>query len=149
LITAADCPPVLLWDPVAPVIAAVHSGWRGTAAEIAPKTLRALFARGAKPERIRAAIGPGIGVCCYEVGEEVADAVPARWRAKLLHHETAAARPSLDLRAWIEMQLLDCGIADANIEHMDRCTSCDNGVFFSHRAERGQCGRFGLAAALA
>jgi polyphenol oxidase len=72
-IRTADCFPILLADPVHRVVAAVHAGWRGTAAEIVTVTLRRMSEEfGTRAEDVAAAIGPGIGVCCYRVGEEVA-----------------------------------------------------------------------------
>jgi YfiH family protein len=156
LITAADCPPVLLWDPAIPVLALVHCGWRGTAAGIVGNVISELAARGASIDRLRAAIGPGIGACCYEVGGEVADRVPRELRGAILRARPQQNRPQqnrnatyLDLPAWIGAQIVASGIPPARIERMELCTSCRTDLFFSHRAERGSCGRFGLAAAIA
>jgi hypothetical protein len=145
LMTAADCPPVLLWDREARVLGAVHSGWRGTAQGIVMKAMDEMIRAGARARDVIAAVGPGIGVCCYEVGEEVAEAVPASWRDAVLRRE--GDRTKLDLRSWIRLQLEECGISDANRTDLDLCTSCRVDLFFSHRRENGQCGRFGLAAA--
>lgn len=147
VVTAADCPPVLLWDSEASLVAAVHSGWRGTARRIVPKAVEQLCARGARPSRLRAGIGPGIGPCCYEVGAEVAEHVPAAFRGAVVRRGEGGSR-RLDLPLWIERQLLESGVEPSRIERMPLCTACRTDLFFSHRAERGRCGRFGMAAAI-
>ncbi|MFN0205258.1 MAG: peptidoglycan editing factor PgeF [Planctomycetota bacterium] len=145
-ITAADCPPILMWDRKAGFLAAVHSGWRGTAVEIAVHTLREFAAAGSRAQNIQIGIGPGIGPCCYEVGAEVVECVPSRWRGSVVQL-SAAGRPMLHLRKWIMLQIEEAGVPPENIEFLDYCTSCRTDLFFSHRAERGECGRFGLLAA--
>lgn len=154
LITAADCPPLLLFDPVLGCVAAVHCGWRGTAAGIVHQALDVMQQNGSDIADIHAGLGPGIGVCCYEVGEDVAAAVPGDLRADLLRPAAvmrAAARSDrwhLDLRGWIQAQLLKSGVVPGRLEIMDLCTSCRTDLFFSHRAEKGNTGRFALVAAL-
>lgn len=148
VVTAADCPSILILDAAAPALAVVHSGWRGTAGGILPKTIDALEAKGARRERLTLAIGPGIGPCCYEVGDDVAARVPAALRARVLTSGSSPGRSRLDLRAWILAQAAEAGVAPRRIHHLDFCTACRRDLFYSHRAERGRCGRFGLAAAL-
>ncbi len=149
LLTAADCPTVVLFDPEARALAAAHSGWRGTAAEIARVAVETLVEHaGAAAGRMRAAIGPGIGACCYEVGDEVVERVPARLRGEVLRRTRASARPRLDLPRWIGFQLEALGIEPARIETSEHCSSCRTDLFFSHRAEKGSCGRCGFVVAL-
>ena len=76
-IFTADCVPVLLCDPEAGVIAAAHSGWKSTVKDMMGSAVEKLVSIGARPERIRAAIGPAISKCCFEVGPEVKDAIEA------------------------------------------------------------------------
>lgn len=146
LVTAADCPPILLWDPAAGFVATVHSGWRGTAAEIAVHTIAEMVNAGSAVHNIQIGIGPGIGSCCYEVGEEVVEHVPRRWLGSVVE-QSKAGRPMLHLRKWITLQIEGAGVPPGNIEFLDYCTSCRTDLFFSHRAEKGDCGRFGLLAA--
>jgi hypothetical protein len=131
-IRTADCVPILLADPVTRAVAAVHAGWRGSAANIVSAAVRKMSAR---PEDVRAAIGPSIGVCCYEVGPEV-----ARQFGKWLPELNSAADPvRLDLPAVNEAQLRALGMT--NIWKSGECTFCLAERFFSFRREREQAGR--------
>lgn len=133
-VRTADCLPVLLVDPRTRSVAAVHAGWRGTAAGVLPNAVNALVAEyGARPTEIEAAIGPGIGVCCFEVGEEVAAEFSERFVDR---HEP---RPHVDLVSMLEEQLAGCGVS--RFETIRECTSCRLDRYFSHRAERGRTGR--------
>lgn len=128
-IRTADCIPVLLVDPSAQVAAAVHAGWRGTAERIVAKTLLRMQELGAQVSDIRAAIGPGIGACCYEVGPEVA----ARFGL--------SGRAHLDLAAENERQLLDGGLDLSQIWQAKCCTKCDVELFHSFRRDGEAAGR--------
>lgn len=129
-VKTADCVPILLVDPLTQVVAAIHAGWRGSAESIAAATVHALIT-GWKIDlrNLRAAIGPSIGVCCYEVGPEVAR-----------RFGVAASHPvHLDLRGINEMQLRAAGIS--NIWVSGECTFCAAERFYSYRREREQAGR--------
>ncbi len=128
-IRTADCIPVLLVDPSAHVAAAVHAGWRGTAERIVAKTLLRMQELGAQVSDIRAAIGPGIGACCYEVGPEVA----ARFGFE--------GRAHLDLAAQNERQLIDGGLDLEQIWQAKCCTKCDPELFHSYRRDGEAAGR--------
>ena len=136
-ITAADCAAILLADPEARIIGACHSGWRGTVARIAAKTVAAMAARGAGPARLRAYVSPCIGMENFEVGPEVA----AQFDAAFVHHLPGAPKPRVDLKAAIAAQLTEAGIAPAHLEVSPACTVADTDTFFSYRAENGQTGR--------
>jgi copper oxidase (laccase) domain-containing protein len=105
----------------------LHAGWRGLAAGIVPRAL-ATF-----DEPPAAAIGPGIGPCCYEVGPEVLEA--------FADVRGVATRRMLDLRAVARAQLEAGGVT--RIEDVDLCTACHPGLFFSHRRDEGRTGRQG------
>ena len=129
-IKTADCVPILLADPETGSIAAVHAGWRGTAQDILMKTVRDLARRwGVRPENLRAAIGPAIGGCCYEVGPEVAHRLGI----------TVTEPVHVDLARINSQSLLRAGIT--NIWVSGECTFCSAGRFFSFRREREQAGR--------
>lgn len=137
----ADCVPILLWDPRHRVVAAAHAGWRGTALGVAAAAVRALAARfGSEPGDLRAAIGPSIGPCCYEVGPDVA--------RRFADHPTCQ-RPAADGRAYLDLWELNrlalraAGVAEERIEVARLCTRCRTDLFFSHRAEGYPAGRFG------
>ncbi len=129
-IRTADCYPILLADARNRAIAAIHAGWRGTAARIVAKTLEKMTSEfGTTPSDVYAAIGPGIGVCCYEVGEEV---------ARQFGYE---ARTHLDLASENRKQLETAGVPPQNIEALGVCTFCDAERFFSYRREKEKAGR--------
>src|SRR6202034_2413540 len=132
-IKTADCVPILLVDPSIPAVAAIHAGWRGSAENIARAAVSELAARWkVNPGNLRAAIGPSIGVCCYEVGPEVARHFEAwssaTWNSDLRH---ARGPVHLDLRAINEAQLRAAGVAD--IWKSGECTFCLPGRFYSFR----------------
>jgi YfiH family protein len=129
-VRTADCVPVLLADPVTRSFAAVHAGWRGTAANIVERAVQELLTRyGARPQDIVAAVGPSIGPCCYEVGPEVA----GRFGAAGEEHVY------LDLPGVNEGQLRAAGVE--NIWTAGVCTFCEAGDFYSYRREKEQAGR--------
>lgn len=130
-VRTADCFPVLLADTTHRAVAVVHAGWRGTAAQVIAEALRRMHAEfGTRPADIVAAIGPGIGPCCYEVGEEV---------ARRFGKENAGP---LDLAAENLGQLLGAGVPRTQIELINACTFCDPARrFHSWRRDREQAGR--------
>jgi hypothetical protein len=149
VIMVADCVPLALVDPVARVLAAVHAGWRGTAAGVAGAALDAMAERGARRERIRAFVGPAVAPERYQVTDEVALAVADAIGPVALDPEVA--RPDtpghwlIDLAAANRQQLRLGGVQD---EHIDGCgVSTADERFFSDRAAR-PCGRFALLARL-
>ena len=129
-IKTADCLPILLVDEGQRAVAAIHAGWRGTAAKIAPRAVEAMARRfGTDPVDLHAAIGPGIGDCCYEVGPEV--------RAQF--GQQGPGR--LDLTAENLRQLKEAGVTPARIYASNLCTMCLGGEFHSFRRDREAAGR--------
>jgi YfiH family protein len=127
-VRTADCIPILLADPRTGAVAAVHAGWRGTAARIAGETLERMRAEfGTRTEDVLAAIGPGIGECCYEVGPDVA-------------RQFGEAGPRLNLAGLNRRQLEEAGVRPAHIDVISPCTFCDD-RFFSYRREGERAGR--------
>jgi polyphenol oxidase len=141
IIQVADCVPILFYDPENGVVAAAHAGWRGTVKNIAGKTVEVMTESfGCRKENIQAGIGPSIGPCCYEVGEEVVlEARTAMLQDALLPGE----KQVFDLWRANRIQLLNAGLQDHNIEISGICTRCHSGQFFSSRAGQGLTGRFG------
>jgi len=133
-VRTADCYPVLLVDVKTRRVAAVHAGWRGTAAQIVRETLREMRA---DAKNVRAAIGPGIGQCCYEVGADV-----AQYFVQSIEKSTGhTAKCCVDLAAANRRQLLDAGVEDAHIDVIARCTFCDAENFHSFRRDKESAGR--------
>lgn len=139
-VLTADCVPLLLVAPQHHVIAAVHGGWRGTLAGIAVRTLRHLQAAfGIEPEAVRAAVGPAIGGCCYEVDTTVADALERQWGTmrQAIRRGTdtggTVAKAMVDLRRVNREQLLAAGMLPQAIVDVGPCTRCTAREYFSYR----------------
>lgn len=132
----ADCVPILFYDSVKKVIGASHAGWRGTAAKIAPKTVKKMIEKfSCNPADIIAVIGPAIGKCCFEVKEDVAE----KLIKSIDNNSSAFFDNHADLKLINKLQLLACGIE--KIDVCEYCTSCQNELFFSYRKEQGNTAR--------
>ena len=147
----ADCVPLLFYDPVKQIIASAHAGWRGTVAEIGKKTVEVMVGRfGCNPKDIKAAIGPSIGACCYEVDDPVflkfdaLDYIPK----KAIFTEKENGRYMLDLWTANRLILEKAGIKRKNICVTDLCTCCNSNFFHSHRASGGSRGNLAAVIAL-
>jgi YfiH family protein len=133
LVLVADCVPLVMAVPGA--VAAVHCGWRGVVAGIVGEALESLRALAeTEPAGVSAAIGPGIGACCYEVGEEVI----AIFRKGEM--DEAIKGSHLDISTAVRLELERAGVDTADITSVDICTSCNPDLFFSHRRD-GPTGR--------
>ncbi|HLK65677.1 MAG TPA: peptidoglycan editing factor PgeF [Bryobacteraceae bacterium] len=129
-VKTADCLPVLLIDGRNRAVAAVHAGWRGTVARIVPNAVESMRGRfGTQPADLHAAIGPGIGGCCYEVGPEVAAQFGVEGRAHI------------DLTAANRRQLLELGVTAERIHASNWCTRCQAEEFHSFRRDGEAAGR--------
>ena len=140
----ADCVPVLFRDPKAGIVAAAHSGWKGTVADMMGSVVRRMEDMGARAENIRAAIGPAISRCCFETGPEVPEAVRA-----LLGSDAEGLCPPeegvegkflVDLKETNRRRLLQLGLAPEHIDVSPDCTMCMQDVYWSHRATKGRRG---------
>lgn len=143
LVFTADCTPLLFFDPVTGAVGAAHAGWRGTAQAIGAKVVRAMAENfGTKPENIRAAIGPNIGMCHFETDHDVPDAMRAAFGPEVdAYIEKRGEKYHLDLKQINAMVLRRCGV-----EHIDLsrdCTVCSCDRFWSHRATGGERGSQG------
>ena len=137
MLVTADCCPVALARLAGPPRLTVrHVGWRGLLGGIAAEGVAAMAGNG-----IAAAIGPGIGPCCYEVGEEVAEPFRTRFGDDVVDGR------NLDLGLATERALLEAGCS--TVERNGHCTSCEADLFFSHRRDRGRTGRQGVIAYIA
>jgi YfiH family protein len=166
-IQTADCLPVILVDAKRKAVGVFHAGWRGTVKRIVEKGVGEMHrCFGSRPRDLKAAIGPGIQGCCYEVGEEVRvkfesqfaygaklfrevkESNPVREKYPLLFLSARAPGHSdlpklifLDLVEANRQQLLAAGVPTKNIETSEFCTNCRPDLLFSYRAERGKTGR--------
>jgi YfiH family protein len=152
-VRAADCVPILIADPTTGAVAAVHAGWRGTAAGAATAAVEALTREfGVSAADLVAAIGPSIGPCCYEVGTELVDAFAAAGHARHLIDRWFLApparrgeheRPKLKLDTWAANrdQLILAGLDEENVHTCGLCTASHIELFPSYRREKNQAGR--------
>jgi YfiH family protein len=147
-IFTADCVPIVEYDAQAGVLAAAHAGWRGTVRGVAQAAVAAACAAGARAERMRAAIGPSIGACCYEVDEPVvgdlAVAYPERYEQWV--QPVRAGHWMLDLWQANEDLMIRAGVRPEGIENARLCTGCDPELFYSYR--KGHHGRLLMVAVL-
>ena len=163
-VQTADCVPILLVDPKNRAVAAIHAGWRGTLARIAVKAIGQMQMHfKTKLADLRAAIGPAIGGCCYEVGTEVAiqfqsqfadapewfdefrtgdEPNPIQWLNMMPPgHQPPPKNVLLDLKKANRAQLLSAGLRPQNIFVSDLCTACNPDLLFSYRKQGPQSGR--------
>ncbi len=137
-VRTADCLPLLLLDPERRAIGALHAGWRGTTEKIAQKVVgRMGKSFGSKPVNLQAGIGPAIGHCCYEVGEDVVTAFRSRfsWWAEAFSF-AGSQLPRLNLIRANICQLLEAGLREGNIYQLNLCTCCREDLFFSYRRNK-------------
>ena len=137
LVLIADCVPVLLHDAAAGVAAAVHCGWRSSVADILGETIARMQQQGASLPNLHAAVGPAIGLCCFETGPEVYEALCA-WLGTDTADAYARAVPEtgkymIDLPGANRARLLQLGLDPAHIAHSGICTRCHPDLFWSHR----------------
>ena len=139
----ADCTPLLFHDPVTGAVGAAHAGWRGTAAAIAAKTVRAMVENyGCRPEDIRAAIGPNIGFCHFETDADVPEAMIAAFGEEVRPFmEKKGEKYYLDLKRINALVLRREGLK--HIELSENCTVCECDRFWSHRVTKGDRGSQG------
>ncbi len=135
----ADCVPILVADMSARAVAAIHAGWRGTSARIVESAVR----RFQENYRIEAkdlvvVAGPHIGVCCYEVGNDVVEAIQD---PRVFERRADWAKPHLNLAEAIRRQLTDAGVADERIEISSLCTRCREDLFHSYRRDGKRTGQ--------
>jgi YfiH family protein len=148
LLRYADCTPVLIYDPDRHALALVHSGWRGAVLAAPRAAVAALAAEfGSRPADLVAVLGPSIGPCCYEVGDEVVDTVRFVFdRPEGLLPGRLSGRRRFDLWAANERWLQEAGVR--RVEVAELCTACRTDEFYSHRVERGRTGHFGAVMGL-
>lgn len=168
-VRTADCYPLIVVDPEHKAVGVFHAGWRGTLARIAEKgvgEMRRHFS--SDPAKLQAAIGPGIGQCCYKIGDEVREKFSSRFayadelfveteeydevklrypmlfltaRAPGHSHSLFPKAIHLNLAEANRRQLLEAGVPESNVLSVAACTACDSKRFFSHRKEAGKTGR--------
>jgi YfiH family protein len=146
----ADCVPLYFYDPVHQAIGLAHAGWKGTVQQIAAVTLDKMQQYyGSEAHDVVAAIGPSIGICCFEVDEVVMNKV---WplldtdiigdkEDKVFYYKKENGKFMLNLQEMNRQIMIKAGIVPSHIEVTELCTSCHTDLFFSHRKENGKTGR--------
>ncbi len=138
----ADCIPIYLFDPGQRVVAIAHSGWKGTMGRIAIQTLRIMQKKfGCSPQNTEVLIGPGIGSCCFQIGQDLAKQVKEEFPRLDGILKLELGECTWDLPLTNRLMLQDNGIRPENIIDCGLCTSCNPEVFFSYRREEGETGR--------
>lgn len=139
-VITADCVPVLLAAQDGPAVAAVHAGWRSIVAGVVPEAVETLRRQtGTEPSHLHAWVGPSIGVCCYEVSDEVARQVADAAGTDDVVTTPPGGRPHLDLVGAVARQLAAVGVPDPTV--VVRCTRCDSHRLWSYRREGKKAGR--------
>jgi polyphenol oxidase len=132
----ADCVPILIVDSVRKVVAVIHAGWKSTYLNIGKKVIEHMInSMECKPEDIIAALGPSIGPCCFQVGEEVADKFNYVYKKDNGYF--------VDLWKENANQIFSCGISEDRIFSSNLCTVCNSDMFYSYRRDNGRTGRLG------
>jgi YfiH family protein len=139
-VRTADCLPVLLHDPRSGRVAAAHAGWRGVINELTLKTISFWQEHGTRPEELRAAIGPCIQKCCFEVDGDLPERFSRLFGAEVVVSVEGKEKKHLDLPRAVFVTLQMAGVPTENIEVLPQCTHCD-ARFFSHRRDQGVTGR--------
>lgn len=147
-VKVADCVPVLIADRSSGAVAAIHSGWQGTEINVAAAGIAAMRSVLGAPCDLLAAIGPHIEVCCFEVGDDVAERLRSCAPAADAIDRTREPRPHVDLRKIVRAQLMALGLCDDAIDDVSGCTKCDGSRFFSYRRDRENSGRMLAAIAV-
>ncbi|MBN1994195.1 MAG: peptidoglycan editing factor PgeF [Anaerolineae bacterium] len=143
----ADCTPLIFFDPLGGAVGLTHAGWRGTMQNAAGATVSAMVGRlGCQPENIMAVIGPAIGPCCYEVGPDVIAAAEKSFSNSAGLFIGGNGNVKFDMWEANRRQLAASGVKQ--IIQSEICTACHTAEFFSHRAEQGRTGRFGVVIGL-
>ncbi|QGQ95789.1 peptidoglycan editing factor PgeF [Paenibacillus psychroresistens] len=146
----ADCVPLYFFDPVHQAIGLAHAGWKGSVQEIAAVTINQMQQQyNSQPHEIIAAIGPSIGICCFEVDETVMNRVWQIFGKDMLwdledpplYKEKENGKFLLNLQEINRQIMMKAGILPSHIEVTEYCTSCRTDLFFSHRKENGKTGR--------
>lgn len=137
VVFSADCIPILLSDPTNGVVAAIHSGWRGSVQNIGGKAVQKMAADyHCDPKNIHAAIGPSIGPCCFEIGAEIV----GQFQPAFVRDEHNG-KFHVDLKEMVSKQLQKEGVSENNIDISQECTMCKAGKYYSYRAQKEKTGR--------
>jgi YfiH family protein len=132
---AADCIPLLFAEPEARICGAAHAGWRGTVAGVAGNVVARMQELGASAGRIRVALGPSIGPCCFEVGPEVVDAFRAAFGDLPGLVVAGPHKDHVDLRVAMRAALERAGVRPEHVDDAPPCTRCEAARFFSYRRD--------------
>lgn len=137
VISTADCLPVLLYDKKLQTFGGVHAGWKGTKGRILEYAISTMKNGGSNPNDILVWVGPAIGLCCYEVSNELID----EFKSEFKEWSGFTNGRKLDLKKLNYLQAIKCGVNPQNIEISEYCTLCSNNLFHSYRNNGEKSGR--------
>jgi len=140
-VLVADCVPVLMASRDGRAVAAVHAGWRGTAARIVARMVTRLGEAGFAAKDLFVTLGPAIGPCCFAIGEDTAAQLEKAFAGSPAVRRGAPGQAVADLWELNTQALIEAGVPAANIEALRRCTDCTRDELYSHRRDAGQTGR--------
>ncbi len=147
-VKTADCAGIIIYDEKNRAFAVVHAGWRGMAGFIAHEAVEVMKKKyGSVPSCLRASVSPAIGVCCYEVGEELYNSLKRTPEFSNIFIRRGA-KIFMDLKKGVKNTLASSGIKKSRIYVSRLCTSCEEELFFSHRRDKGVTGRCASAAVI-
>ncbi|MCR4264026.1 MAG: peptidoglycan editing factor PgeF, partial [Candidatus Roizmanbacteria bacterium] len=133
-VVTADCVPVLLADPESGMISAVHAGWRGTVENIVQKAVQSLIGMGSSARSLRAAIGPSIKSCCYDIPPDRTQLFTEKFGTKTIVNTRGT--DYIDLQEINYRQLLETGLSYDHIDVIDECTKCNTSYYSYRRGDR-------------
>lgn len=137
----ADCIPVFLFEPGIKAAALLHSGWRGTLKSIVKQALEQMARLpGFQADRLVAVMGPSIGSCCFEVGEDVYSLFKAKHQNAAFYEAIQDGKWKIDLHGIIKSEMIEKGLREENVHNSGICTKCRNDLFFSYRGDNGKTG---------
>jgi len=140
-VKTADCLPILMVEPKAELVAAVHAGWRGTVARVVEKAVATLCSLGGRMENLRVSLGPNMKGSCYEVEQDVVSVIEKEFRGWPVLTRKNETKWLLDVAQINQKQLQGMGLLAEQIEHRNLCTHCQTELFYSYRRERERAGR--------
>ncbi len=139
----ADCLPILFYEPVKRIVGACHAGWRGTLDLISQKAVREIESLGGEAKNLIVAVGPHVGLCCYDTDEKRAETFEEKFGPDPRMISNFSGRPHLDLAYVNFLTLLKTGVKRENMDIPPSCTSCQKDLFFSYRRSKKEGDVFG------
>ncbi|HSA58106.1 MAG TPA: peptidoglycan editing factor PgeF [bacterium] len=140
-VKTADCLPILVVEPKARIVAAVHAGWKGTLQRAVQAAIRRIVERGGRAENLVCALGPNMAAGCFEVKEDVKGDFEREFPGWPILKRLSETKWLLDVALTNRLQLRESGVSDAQVDRIDLCTHCRPDLFWSYRRDGEAAGR--------